>query len=114
MFGRDRQSCCYDAVLSGYCGFEGEWAVSCRSYVSGIVCCSLLVEVGLGGGGGPVLAISGGGYQSGIANSERDGTYIRKEGETKGKQGNGVGNPAMERERQVIACPSTTTLPSSG
>jgi hypothetical protein len=29
---------------------------------------------------------------------------MRKEGETKGKQGNGVGNPAIGKERQVIAC----------
>jgi hypothetical protein len=39
---------------------------------------------------------------------------MRKEGGTKGKQGNGVGNPAIGKGEAGHSLPYTTTLPSSG
>jgi hypothetical protein len=44
------------------------------------------------------------------AHSERDEISMRKDMAAKGKQENGVGNPAIERETQVITCP--TLLPT--
>jgi hypothetical protein len=49
-----------------------------------------------------------------IAHSERDDTMMRKEGGTKGKQGNGVGNPVIGKGEAGHSLPYTTTLPSSG
>jgi hypothetical protein len=49
-----------------------------------------------------------------IAHSERDDTQMRNEGGTKGKQGNGVVNPAIGKGEAGHSLPYTTTLPSSG
>jgi hypothetical protein len=41
----------------------------------------------------------------GIARSERGDTWMRREAWAKGKEVNGGGNPAIEREMKVITCP---------
>jgi hypothetical protein len=48
-----------------------------------------------------------------IAYSERDDTQMSKEGGTKGKQGNVVGNPAIGKGEAGHSSPYTTTFPSS-
>jgi hypothetical protein len=53
-----------------------------------------------------------------IPRLERNGSWMCVKAGGKGNQANGVGNPAIERERQVNTCPAlldeVNTLPSSG